>query len=94
VWSFLIREEGVLRGHPEFRTTARVLEQLYANQRVGPDFCTEAMVKEVREKNTGMAKDDSIVKAEKAGKYPEVAELFKVIEEGEVFTVVIDQGRR
>ena len=37
-----------------------------------------------------MAKDDPIVIAEKAGKFPEVVELFKVIEEGKVFTVVID----
>jgi len=92
VWSFQIREDGFLSSHPNFKTSARVLEHLYANQRVGPDFCTEAMVKEVREKNTGMAKDDPIVRAEKGGKYPEVTELFKVIEEGEVFTVVIDQG--
>jgi hypothetical protein len=36
-----------------------------------------------------MAKDDKIVLAERAGKYPDVAELFKVIDEGEVFTVII-----
>jgi CRISPR-associated endonuclease/helicase Cas3 len=94
VWSFRIREDGFLKVHPEFKTSATVLEQLYANQRINPDFCTEAMVKEVRERNTGMAKDDPIVKAEKAGKYPEVADLFKVIEEGEVFTVLIDQALR
>jgi len=51
-------------------------------------------MKEVRERNRGMAKDDPIVIAEKAGKYPEVAELFKVIEEGEAFTVVIDDALR
>lgn len=94
VWSFRIREDGFLSAHPEFKTSARVLEQLYVNQKVSPDFCTEAMAKEVRERNTGMAKNDPIINAEKAGKYPEVAELFKVIEEGEVFTVIIDQGLR
>jgi CRISPR-associated endonuclease/helicase Cas3 len=94
VWSFKIREDGFLKVHPEFTTSSMVLEQFYAVKRVSSDFCTEAMVKEVRERNTGMAKDDPIVKAEKAGKYPEVAELFKVIEEGEVFTVVIDQALR
>ena len=51
-------------------------------------------MKEVRERNRRMAKDDPIVIAEKAGKYPEVAELFKVIEEGEAFTVVIDDALR
>lgn len=92
VWSFRIREDEFLKAHPEFKTSARVLEQLYVNERISPDFCTEAMVKEVRERNTGMAKDDSIVKAEKAGKYPEVAEMFKVIAEGDIFTVIIDEA--
>lgn len=90
VWSFRIREDGFLKTHPAFKTSAKVLEQFYDIQKVNPDSCTEAMKKEVREKNNGMAKDDPIVIAEKAGKFPEVAELFKVIEEGEVFTVVID----
>jgi hypothetical protein len=92
VWSFRIKEDGLLKGHPEFKTCSRVLEQFYAENKVNPDYCTEAMMKEVREKNKGIAKDDPIVKAEKAGKYPEVTELFKVIEEGEVFTVVIDHA--
>jgi len=90
VWSFWIREDGFLKTHPAFKTSAKVLEQFYDIQKVNPDSCTEAMRREVREKNNGMAKDDPIIIAEKAGKFPEVAELFKVIEEGEVFTVVID----
>jgi len=90
VWSFKIREDGFLKSHPGFVTSSKVLEQMYENNKVNSAFCTEAMLKEVRERNTGNAKDDPIVKAENAGKYPEVAELFKVIEEGEVFTVVIN----
>jgi len=90
VWSFRIRDDGFLKTHPAFKTSAKVLEQFYGIQKVDPDSCTEAMKREVREKNNGMAKDDPIVIAEKAGKFPEVAELFKVIEESEVFTVVID----
>ncbi len=90
VWSFRIREDGFLKTHPAFKTSAKVLEQFYDIHKVNPDSCTEAMKKEVREKNNGMAKDDPIVIAEKAGKFPEVVELFKVIEEGKVFTVVID----
>lgn len=90
VWSFRIREDGFLKAHPAFKTSSQVLAQFYDNHKVNPDSCTEAMKREVRERNGGMAKDDPIIKAEKAGKYPDVAELFKVIEEGEVFTVVID----
>lgn len=90
VWSFRIKEDGFLKTHPAFKTSAKVLEQFYDIQKVNPDSCTEAMKREVREKNNGMSKDDPIIIAEKAGKFPEVAELFKVIEEGEVFTVVID----
>ena len=90
VWSFRIKDDVFLKTHPAFKTSSRVLLQLYNNHRVNPESCTEAMKKEVRERNGGMAKDDPIIIAEKAGKFPEVAELFKVIDEGEVFTVVID----
>jgi CRISPR-associated endonuclease/helicase Cas3 len=90
VWSFRTKDDVFLKTHPAFKTSSRVLLQLYNNHRVNPESCTEAMKKEVRERNGGMAKDDPIVIAEKAGKFPEVAELFKVIDEGEVFTVVID----
>ncbi|SPD73548.1 CRISPR-associated HD domain protein [uncultured Desulfobacterium sp.] len=90
VWSFQIREDELLRKHPQFSTSAKVLQQIFDENKVGPDFCTEAMMREVREKNSVMAKDDLIVRAEKQGKYPDVANLFKVIDEGETFTVIID----
>lgn len=90
VWSFRIKDDVFLKTHPAFKTSSRVLLQLYNNHEVNPESCTEAMKKEVRERNGGMAKDDPIIMAEKAGKFPEVEELFKVIDEGEVFTVVID----
>ena len=94
VWSFRIREDGFLKTHPHFRTSANVLEQIFFENKVSPDFCTEAMMREVRERNTRMAKDDKIVVAEKAGKYPDIAELFKVIDEGEAFTAVVDSDFR
>ena len=90
MWSFWIREDGFLKTHPAFKTSAKIIEQFYDIQKVNPFSYTEAMKREVREKNNGMAKDDPIIIAEKAGKFPDVSELFKVIEEGEVFTVVID----
>jgi len=90
VWSFRIRDDGFLKTHPAFKTSSKILLQFYNNHMVNPESCTEAMKKEVRERNGGMAKDDPIIIAEKAGKFPEVAELFKVIDEGEVFTVIID----
>jgi len=90
VWSFRIRDDGFLKTHPAFKTSSQVLLQFYNNHKVNPESCTEAMKREVRERNGGMAKDDPIVIAEEAGKFPEVTELFKVIDEGEVFTVVID----
>lgn len=90
VWSFRILEDDFLRTHRDFISSAKVLEQLFNQNKVNPTFCTEAMRQEIREKNRGTAKDNPIVKAEKAGKYPDVAELFKVIDDSEAFTVVID----
>jgi CRISPR-associated endonuclease/helicase Cas3 len=90
VWSFRIKDDGFLKTHPAFKTSSQVLVQFYENHKINQGTCTEAMKREVRERNGVMAKDDPIVIAEKAGKFPEVAQLFNVIEEDEVFTVVID----
>jgi len=90
VWCFRIKADDVLRDHPNFRASAAILEQLFDEGKVSPDFCTEAIIREIRTYNRAMAKDDPIVCTEKAWRYPEVSELFKVIDEGEAYTVVID----
>ncbi|MGA2401854.1 MAG: DEAD/DEAH box helicase family protein, partial [Syntrophobacteraceae bacterium] len=72
VWCFYIKKDEYLRDHPHFKTSAKVLEALFGETKIGPDFCTEAMTREIRLKNTGSAGDDPIVGAEKRAQYPVV----------------------
>ena len=68
------------------------MAKLFDEGKIGPDFCTEALLREIREKNTDMARDDLIVQAENRANYPSVANLFQVIEDKEMFTVIVDEG--
>ena len=90
VWDFQLLFEGLLRPHPAFDTSSRVLGELFAENLVNPKSCTTAMLREVRSKNTVMARNNPIVKAELAGKFPVVADEFKVIDSDTV-TAIVDQ---
>jgi CRISPR/Cas system-associated endonuclease/helicase Cas3 len=92
VWCFYIKKDEFLWDHKHFKTSAAVLAKLFDEGKIGPDFCTEALLREIREKNTGMARDDLIVQAENRANYPSVANLFQVIEDKEMFTVIVDEG--
>ncbi|MBI4683782.1 MAG: CRISPR-associated endonuclease Cas3'' [Nitrospirae bacterium] len=91
VWCFYIKKDEFLRNHKHFKTSAAVLAKLFEEGKISPDFCTEALLREIREKNTGMASDDLIVQAESRANYPSVAKLFQVIEDSEMFTVIVDE---
>lgn len=91
VWCFYIKKDDFLREHKHFKTSATVLAKLFDKRKIGPDFCTEALMREVREKNTLMASDDPIVHAENRANYPEVSKLFQVIEDNETFTIIVDE---
>jgi CRISPR-associated endonuclease/helicase Cas3 len=92
VWCFYIKKDECLRDHKQFKTSAQVLRELFDEKNISSDFCTDALRREVRIKNTGAAKDDPIVRAEKRADYPSVSELFQVIEDNQTFTIVIDEG--
>jgi CRISPR-associated endonuclease/helicase Cas3 len=92
VWCFYIRKDDFLRDHKHFKASAQVLKELFDEKNISPDYCTEALKREVRTKNTGAAKDDSIVQAENRANYPTVSKLFQVIEDDERFTIVVDEG--
>jgi CRISPR-associated endonuclease/helicase Cas3 len=91
VWCFYIRKDELLRDHPQFKTSVKVLKDLFDEGNISLDFCTEALRREIRQKNTGGAKDNVIVQAEKKADYPTVADLFKVIQDERAFTVVVDE---
>ncbi len=92
VWCFYVRKDEFLRDHPHFRTSAKVLKDLFDETKISPDFCTEALRREIRLKNMEGAKANVVVQAEKKADYPKVSDLFRVIEDDEAFTVVVDNG--
>ncbi len=89
LWNFQILEGGSLKKHPSFKSSARILEDLFKDEKVAPEYCTEAMKREVREKNQVNAEQNPIVKAELSKDFPAVSEQFQVIP-GNTVTVIID----
>lgn len=90
VWDFQISPDTLLRTHPKLKTAARVLGELFQDGKVAPEFCKEAIRREIRWDN---ALSDELLRAESSGDarnsdFPKVAELFKVIDSTTV-TVVI-----
>lgn len=90
VWDFQIIPDALLRLHPKFKTAARVLGELFQEDKVAPEFCKEALKREIRWDN---AINDEILRAESTGDarnadFPKVAELFKVIDSDTVTVVV------
>ncbi len=94
LWIFKIKAGDLLKEHPAFRTSARILADLYKEQKISPDFCKEAMRREVRDLNQGLCDDDPIVKDEKARKFPNVEEKFKVIASNTISVLVDDDLRQ
>jgi CRISPR-associated endonuclease/helicase Cas3 len=94
LWCFYIEKDAFLREHKHFKISSAVLAKLFEENKIGPDFCTEALMREIRVRNAGMASDDLIVQAESRANYPSVAKLFQVIEDNEMFTVIVDDGVR
>lgn len=90
VWCFYIKKDSFLKDHKHFKISANVLAKLFDEGKITPDFCTEALRREILEKNMRMAKDDPIAQAEKKADYPAVSKLFQVIEDNKMFTVIVD----
>lgn len=93
VWDFQITPDALLRLHPKFKTAARVLGELFQEGKVAPEFCKEALKREIRWDN---AINDELLRAESTGDarntdFPKVAELFKVIDNNTLTVVVADK---
>lgn len=93
VWDFQIKPDNLLRLHPQFKTAARVLAELFKEGKVAPEYCKEALRREIRWNNT---LTDEIIKAESTRDarntdFRKVAELFKVIDTNTVTVVVASQ---
>lgn len=90
LWNLQIVPGEFLRRHPTFTVSARILEELFEEEKVAPQYCREAMRREVCEKNQKDAKHDPIVKSEESRDFPSVDELFRVIPDNTV-TAIIDE---
>jgi CRISPR-associated endonuclease/helicase Cas3 len=89
VWDIRLRHDGLLRSHPAFDTSARVLGSLIDRDRLGPKYCTEAMQNEIR--SAGMRRiSKEIIIAEQNLQFPVVEEKFHVIDSDTV-TAIIDE---
>jgi len=85
VWTFTLQETDLLRLHPGFKDSSKVLKKMFAEGRVTPDDCKEALRREVC--LSGLK--DKIRDFEDAKDFPEVHSLFRVIE-ANTYTVVVD----
>lgn len=87
VWDIQLRHDQLLRPHPAFDDSARILGELFAAKRVSADSCTEALRREIAQ--GGMkATNERILKAERTGDFPAVEELFRVITSNTLAAVV------
>jgi CRISPR-associated endonuclease/helicase Cas3 len=93
LWGFRIRPGELLKEHPAFKVSAQVLTDMYHEEKIAPEFCREAMRREVRNQNHGKCEDDPIVKDEAKRKFPDVERQFKIISSNTV-TVVVDEDLR
>ncbi len=93
LWGFRIQAGELLKEHPAFKTSADILAQMHNEKKVAPEYCSEAMKREIRTRNQGICKDDPIVIAEKNSNFPLVNEQFRVILSN-TMTVIVDEDLR
>lgn len=89
VWDFQLRHEGLIKKHPRFDTSQRVLGQLFEQNRIGPEWTTEAMRREIRWDGMKIIVNE-ILRAERNYQFREVADKFTVIDSCTV-TAVVDR---
>ena len=90
LWNFQVVAGDSLKEHPSFATSIRILKQLFDEGKVAPEFCTESMKREVREKNQLNADSNPVVIDERNRDFPSVKDQFKVIPTNTV-TAIIDR---
>lgn len=93
VWSVSLKDSR-LTSNPSIRHSSQVLDGLFRDGSVetinASDLCTAALQREMGEADI-LAGAERIVKADLVGKYREVSELYRVIDEDSV-KAVIDSG--
>jgi len=90
VWDFSLKFENGLKKHPVFDDSVRILGELFDSDEVSPNFCCEALKREIRQ-STPNEKVKQLEKAEKNLDFPEVEQLFKVISSYTITVLVDDE---
>jgi CRISPR-associated endonuclease/helicase Cas3 len=90
VWDIQLRHDHLLRPHPAFEASSRVLGELFVEDKVSPDFCTEALRREITQEGMPKKKKD-IDAAERNADFPTVEKLFRVIDSDTV-TAIVDEA--
>ncbi len=90
VWDIQLRHDHLLRPHPAFKASARVLGELFVEDKVSPDFCTEALRREITQEGMPKKKKDIDI-AERNADFPTVEKLFRIIDSDTV-TAIVDKA--
>jgi CRISPR-associated endonuclease/helicase Cas3 len=90
VWDFQLQCVGLVRENPGYRDSARVLGAHFQEAKVKPEFCTEALRRELQLLGTAEL-NKQLREAEGVLDFPKVEELYKVIDQPTV-TVIVDPG--
>lgn len=90
VWDIQLNHDHLLRPHPAFEASSHILGELFAENKVSPEFCTEALRREITQDGMPKKKNDIDV-AERNADFPTVEKLFRVIE-SETITAIVDRN--
>jgi len=87
VWDFELVSGGLLNVNPGLVDAAQVLGELWAEGKIDPAYCTEALEREIR---LGRRADlhKELRQAEASYDFPKVEELFRVIDQKTVTAIV------
>jgi len=88
LWDCELVHGKLLNEHPAFRTSAKVLGCLFDENKIGPEFATEAMRREIREEGMRSIAEE-ITRAERNLRFPFVAQNFNVIS-NTTMTAIVD----
>lgn len=87
VWDFRLTAGELVAANPGLKDGAQILGQFFAEKKVAPEFCTEALRREILQLYAADLKPE-LERAEAALDFPTVEKEFRVIEQDTVTAVV------
>jgi CRISPR/Cas system-associated endonuclease/helicase Cas3 len=87
VWDFTLKNEGLVKANPGLKTSVSVLSTLFAENKIGPEYSTLALQREIRFDTQNQTAYD-LMTGEKQCNFPFVEKEFHVIDSNTVTAVV------